>query len=315
MNAHAHIYFEKPKAPGSASLLCHAAGTVSFVGTLTVRQSANRAAHGLRLACTMTCLLLLSGCGSFSIMPKFDKAKGVRSKFLYNDAEHIAERLFTPDSYNKTQLDIQRENFITALSDHFNGSNPAAKAEALRKAQFIRDQSVADLLILSDFVYNAEKDQLFKGKGTVDTGFKVLDLAITGTAASFGSTSTKSALAAAATFLTGSKLAMDENFYANQTLATLITTMDGARAEARALLEKKLQLPADQFGLPAAIQEIRTYHRAGSLIDAVIALGQTAASQAETKKQALKSVQEASVTAKTNAAASAPVPLPIAPGP
>jgi len=246
--------------------------------------------------------ILQTGCGSISkVISDYDKAEKVRDKFLYSDADTIARRLFDPNSDQHTGLELARQNYNAAMNTYYN-AEPNDRPHKLQAAKALRDDLIYELITISDFVFNAEKDQLFKGRGSLDTGYKIVDLALTGTAAAFGSASTKSALSAAATFLSGSKGAIDENFYAKQTVSSLVSTMEGKRADKLELLLKQLRLPPTEYGLSSAIQGVRDLHRAGSLVDAVISLNQDAAKLAAEKQLKLQNTNEEIIKAYTAAA-------------
>ncbi len=214
-------------------------------------------------SCLLAAALLCSGC---HFLPG-KKNESTYRAFVAGDVEANVARYFGKSA--DTSIDAQKANFSRLMAE---GNAAAAKD--------LRNRVVSDLQAISDYLYDEQKDYLFTGKAKLDTGFKLVDLALTGTAAAFGSTSTKSALAAAATFFGGSKLAIDENFYAKQTISSIIATMEGSRAEAEALLVQYRSADASQFSLHEGITLIKKYHRAGSVIDAVVRMNQESAAAA-----------------------------------
>jgi len=103
---------------------------------------------------------------------------------------------------------------------------------------------------------------------------------------------TKTALSAAATFLVGSKAIFDENYFAKQTTATLIITMDGERAKIKSNLLQNLEKDGDKYSFSEMVSEIQKYHQAGTLVNAVVTLQTNAAKTTSTETSALDAVQK-----------------------
>jgi hypothetical protein len=238
--------------------------------------------------------LLFTGCQSL----QFDQKKRAEVSLTESNALTLSEGYFGANG----KLEETKKQFTMLVLEAQNSESPTKAKLALQYASALRDSTIADMMQISNYLYDEQKDGVFTGKASQDTLFKIIDLGLTGTAASFGSTSTKSALAAAATFLTGAKLAIDENYYAKQTISTIIVTMDGRRAQVERQILAKKGLSPLEFSLQEGILLVQKFHRAGSLIDAVVELNRKSSAAAD---EAIQSLRDAEIQeAQRNSAAS-----------
>ena len=167
---------------------------------------------------------------------------------------------------------------------------------SVTQALILRSDVVYDLLSISDALYQDFKDNLFAGRANFDSFVDVLNLLLTGVAAALNSSNVdaKTSLAAAATFLQGTKQSVDKNFFASQTLSALIVSMDGERARIRANLITQLsQASPSEFTLGRAIVEVQQYHRAGSIINAIVQISQATGEQSNANQKQLKEAERA----------------------
>jgi hypothetical protein len=173
--------------------------------------------------------------------------------------------------------------YIEVLLDKYLKSNELvtkksayeAETDAVKK-KTIRDQVANDLLLISDHLYHEFKTELFSNRALKDTTIQILDLALTGTAAVSGGAHAKSNMAAFSTFLKGSNTAIDKNYYAEQTIGSLINIMDGERASTKTELITGLNSDAATFGFEKAIRLVSEYHEKGSVLEAILVISRDA---------------------------------------
>ena len=226
-------------------------------------------------------LLLLSGCTSVK------SQKASKPLFRESYAQMISSKYF-----NEIKDSGKTFYGINKYRDLFEKCLSQGGTEPLNRAKRLRDEVIYDLMTLSDYLYDEYKWKIFRNKSMFDAGAKIIDLALTGTAAAFGGEATKTSLSAAATFLSGSKETIDKNFFAQQTVTTIIVVMDGNRAKVKARLIKSLEQQANEYTLVQGLKDIQEYHGAGSMLDAIISLGREAGSEAGKQKAVLDKVAD-----------------------
>lgn len=149
----------------------------------------------------------------------------------------------------------------------FNGSEQVAlyfQTDPSRR-QALRDLIVYARLAAYDIEFQNFQADLNKeaNLGNLAGDFAVLTL--TGLGATTGGAATKAALAAAATGVTGARLAINKDLFFSQALPAVLAQMAASRAERRAEIERGLALPDGVYPLPAALLDLNKYRDAGSI--------------------------------------------------
>ncbi|MCI0736629.1 MAG: hypothetical protein L0Y50_10225 [Beijerinckiaceae bacterium] len=142
--------------------------------------------------------------------------------------------------------------------------------------QALRDQIVYARLAAYDIEFQNFQADLNReaNLGNLAGDFAVLTL--TGLGATTGGAATKAALAAAATGVTGARLAINKDIFFNQALPAVLAQMSASRNETRAEIERGLALGIVQYPLPAALLDVNKYREAGSIPIALNILTATA---------------------------------------
>lgn len=215
-------------------------------------------------------IVSLSGCSYLSFNPSSKTETGILIDDKYmND---LSKKYFSEKG-----IEASQEKYEAAIKE---------KNEDL--ARNIRNKVAYDLISISDYLYNKKKQDLFFQKSALDTTMQTYGLALTtGSTVSLVNT-TKTYLSAAATFLNGAKSAYDDNFYASQTISTVIAVMDGRRAEVKTGLVTSLNdKKSGEFTFSQTVAYVQQYHQAGSFVDAVVDLHRTASAVAAEKEKKL----------------------------
>lgn len=179
-------------------------------------------------------------------------------------------------------------------------------------AKNLRNEIATDLMSVSDYLFDKARDKQFIYRGAVDASARMYNLLFTTIATISPVENVKTGFAAAATLLSGTKAIYDEEMFARQARATIITTMIGSRARVKEALLKNLRLPPNDFTLSEAIASVQEYHRAGSIVDALITLEQLANKEATSQINLLQKTtrenakSESTVVSPMSKPASAP---------
>lgn len=132
-----------------------------------------------------------------------------------------------------------------------------------------RNKVVSELMLLVDHNYDDFRYRISGGKSVVDTAFDITSLGLTSAATITNGVQAKTVLAGLATAVTGTKLAIDKNVFAETATYVLIAHMDGRRELVRAQLNASLKQSDVTYPLPMAIGDLYRYYQAGTLPEAL----------------------------------------------
>jgi hypothetical protein len=116
--------------------------------------------------------------------------------------------------------------------------------------------------------------------GNVGTDWVVL--ALSGIGATAGSAAAKAALAAASGGVVGARAAVNKDVYFNNTVTTLITTMEGQRKTVLATIYTGLQKGVADYTIYQAMADLDDYYNAGTINGALIQLANAASEKLQT---------------------------------
>ncbi len=224
-------------------------------------------------------ITFFSGCISIPSDTKSTASSLINKSYI----ERLSQGYFEKNEDQVTGIELLRAEYTKLVEE--------GKKD---QARFLRKDVVYDLISISDSLYQDFKDNLFLGKASFDSWFDITNLLLTGTAAAItGSVDAKTSLAAASTFLQGTKQTFDENFFASQTISTLIVSMDGERAKVKVDIIRHLRTKdVNEYTMGEALSDVQQYHRAGSLINAIVNVNQSTSSEANENVEKLKLEEE-----------------------
>jgi hypothetical protein len=138
-----------------------------------------------------------------------------------------------------------------------------------------------------DVQYSKFQEDINRERTLTDTVGDLTSLTLTALGASLGAVSTKTALAASATAVTGAKASFDKNLFYDKTLPVLFAQMDANRAAVLVRIEAGAALPDAQYPLTRALADLNAYREAGSIPGALAGIAQAAGQK---QQQALRAI-------------------------
>ena len=190
--------------------------------------------------CLLVVAALLTGCGT----PGFPKQS-------YDPKKQIKQ----------LEAEFEKPNLITNFYALTNTT-----AEVKKTA---RDKIITGHVALIDLNYNQFIARFSVTKESLDFGTEVTQLGLNLATTAVGGAETKTILAAVASGVTGSKLAVDKNFFFEKTVPVLITTMNAQRKVALAPILIGMTNNTDDYSLTRALSDIDGYYFAGTFIGAL----------------------------------------------
>jgi hypothetical protein len=141
-----------------------------------------------------------------------------------------------------------------------------------------------------DYVYHNYEIALFMNEGSFKVATDVLQLGLGMASTITNGERSKTVLSAVLTGFTGTTLSIDKNFFKQQTVQSLISSMQAGRDRTKATIIRRLIEPATSYPFQAARSDLAAYFFAGTLPGALQQLNQTAAAAAEVQRKALAGV-------------------------
>lgn len=157
------------------------------------------------------------------------------------------------------------------------------KSEDQKRA--IRDKFIDGRIVLMDMHYNQFIASASMNRKSIDTAGDAALLGLTFAGTITGGETAKTALAAAATGVTGLKLSIDKNFFYEKTMPVLVATMTAQRKQVLSSILQGRIKPTSQYSLANAIADLNSYYLAGTFIGALQTI-QSEAGKSETEANA-----------------------------
>jgi len=169
--------------------------------------------------------------------------------------------------------------------------NPVPTEIDLKTATALRNKMVYGVLAEIDYVYHNYEISLFMNEGSFKVATDVLQLGLGMASTITNGERSKTVLSAVLTGVTGTSLSIDKNFFRQQTVQSLISSMQAGRDRTKALIIRRLNNEtASSYPFQAARSDLATYFFAGTLPGALQQLNQTAAASAKDERKALTDV-------------------------
>ena len=172
-------------------------------------------------------------------------------------------------------------NFNTDLVDY---NKAADGTEAKRLA---RNKMVYGVMAEIDYVYHNYEIALFMNEGSFRVATDILALGLGVASTVTNGERAKTVLSAALTGFTGATLSIDKNFFRQQTVQALISSMQAGRDQTKNLILQRLSEPDTTYPFQAARSDMAAYFFAGTLPGALQELNQTAAASAKDERTKL----------------------------
>jgi hypothetical protein len=163
-----------------------------------------------------------------------------------------------------------------------------------------RNKMVYGVMAEIDYVYGNYEIALFMNEGSFRVATDVLQLGLGMASTITNGARSKTVLSAVLTGVTGTSLSIDKNFFRQQTVQALISSMQAGRDRLKAIIIQRLNDPVTSYPFQAARSDLAAYFFAGTLPGALQQLNQTAAAKADDQRIALNNIQLTDVKTATN---------------
>lgn len=164
------------------------------------------------------------------------------------------------------EKEVQRPNLIT----EYYGLVKTNASEAVLRAE--RDKLISGRLALIDLNYNQFVARFSVTRQSLDFGTEVTQFGLNLATTAVGGAGTKTVLAAIAAGVTGSKIAIDKNFFFEKTVPVLVTSMNAQRKEALEPIMSGMQHSSADYSFNQALSDIDAYYFAGTFVGALQAI-------------------------------------------
>ena len=154
-----------------------------------------------------------------------------------------------------------------------------------------RNKMIYGVLAEIDYVYHNYEIALFMNEGSFKVATDVLQLGLGVASTITNGARSKTVLSAVLTGVTGTSLSIDKNFFRQQTVQALISSMQAGRDRTKAIIIQRLSEPATTYPFQAARSDLAAYFFAGTLPGALQQLTQTAGANADDQRVALKRME------------------------
>jgi hypothetical protein len=174
---------------------------------------------------------------------------------------------FPRQSYDEKKLIKQLEKeYPPSLVDKYY----AATNEPDRRA--IRDKIINGRLSLMNLHYNQFVSHFSVTKQTLDTTADITELGLNLATTAVGGATTKTVLGAVSAGVTGSKLAIDKNFFFEKTVPVLVSSMNAQRKQTLLPIMTGIGRSTDEYPLTQALSDLDAYYFAGTFVGALQAM-------------------------------------------
>ena len=166
---------------------------------------------------------------------------------------------------------------IAAFNAHYASATSVSEYYKTPETRLKRDEFVVGRLTL----YNLQYIKFIQGfainRAQAQSAFDITNLTLGVANSLVGGQADHAALTAATSLLTGSRLAIDKNFFAEQTVPALVTQMNASRQAALVPILRGLKEDETGYPLSEALVDLQKYYEAGTiqgaLMDVQVAAG------------------------------------------
>ena len=182
-----------------------------------------------------------------------------------------------------------------SISDYYEQKKSGGSEEQLKAT---RDKFTIGRLTLMNIRYIQFIRQSTSDRQLLDSAVDILGIGLNIAGVSFDSAATKTALAAAAAGVTGSKATIDKNYYFEKTIPALITAMNAQRKAALVPILEGLQKDINEYPFEQAVTDLHNYYSAGTFIGAIQAIQTDAGAKERDQDMAIKVIKRGKATPK-----------------
>ena len=189
---------------------------------------------------------------------------------------------------------------LTSFNEDFTAYKAATQGPipAEPTATALRNKMVYGVMAEIDYVYHDYEIALFMDQSNFKVATDVLQLGLGMASTITNGARAKTVLSAVLTGFTGTTLSIDKNFFRQQTVQALVSSMQAGRDRTKAIIVQRMNNETvSTYPFQAARSDLATYFFAGTLPAALQQLSQTAAAHAEVQRQALTGVTVENVAA------------------
>jgi hypothetical protein len=181
------------------------------------------------------------------------------------------------------------ENYRDDLSAYSKASGP----EAVR----LRNKMVYGIAAEIDFVFFDYETKLFLNEGRFHVGSDFIQLGLAAGSTITNPARAKTVLSAALTGVTGLSLSIDKNYFRQQTVQSIMSSMEANRDRIKTIILQQLLQDTTTYPFEAARSDLIKYFFAGTLAGGLQQLSQQAATNAEIQKTNLNQEQVKNISA------------------
>jgi hypothetical protein len=212
--------------------------------------------------CLLVIVAVLSGCGTPGFpRQSYDEKKQIRQ----------LEKVF------------EKPDLITKYYTLTNAPEEVKRAE--------RNRIVDGRLALMNLNYNQFVARVCIRKESMDFGAEVTELGLNLATTAVGGAATKTVLGAVSSGVTGTKLAIDKNFFFEKTVPVLIASMNAQRKQALAPILMGMKKSTDEYPLTQALSDLDAYYFAGTFIGALQAVQADAGAKEKVAQARIDSIR------------------------
>lgn len=180
-------------------------------------------------------------------------------------------------------------NYATDLAGYADATGDSASA--------VRDKMVYSLLAEIDYVYYDYETKLFLNEAKFNVGSDFLQLGMAAAGTLTNGMRGKTILSALLAGVSGVDLSVDKNFFRQQTVQAITSSMEANRDRIKTVILQQLAKDTTAYPFQAARADLVHYFFAGTLPAGLQQLSQDAGSNAKSEKDALHKAQVRNITA------------------
>lgn len=180
-----------------------------------------------------------------------------------------------PDSLPTTITSLNSDA-LDVLIAKYNNVNTADTSKMA-----IRNQIIYSDISRIDQKFNIFKMRLNSEENQLSIGTDFISLALAGLGATVGTTAAKAGLAAASAGIIGAKAAIDKDVLYQKTLTALVTQMEAGRSQEFAIIIIRMKSDTADYPLEAASKDLQDYYQAGTLVNAIAGVSNSASVAAQ----------------------------------
>lgn len=222
-------------------------------------------------------VLALTGCGARFARP------------------NIPDVIVVPPPAGKAGGNYKIEDYTGDLKKYVaasEGTTPADMATAIR----LRNKMVFSLMAEIDYVFGNYETKLFLNEGSFRVAADFLELGLaTGSTVTNGARG-KTILSALLSGVTGTNLSLDKNFFRQQTVEAINSSMEANRDRIKTVILQQLKQDISTYPFEAARSDLIKYFFAGTLTGGLLELHQNAAANAKAQQEEMNQVQVTNIT-------------------